>query len=249
MTTIATTPPAARRIATTAGVHLANPWSLIYTPALITLGVFALNFAIWHIVIFAVGDKPLDPQAFDYNGGVTWVMFYLVVVAVQAMNQTFSFTVGLGSTRRDYYAGTALVFSALSLGFGTGIALMAWVERLTGGWGVDGHFFAPGFLQTLPVWELAVIYSLALLLLTFVGAAAGAMFVRWAATGVIVFFGVLAVLALGAVYLVVATHVSEDVVGFFGDRTALELAALTLPITAAAATAGFLILRRATPKG
>jgi hypothetical protein len=249
VTATTTAPPVARRIATSAGVHLANPWSLIYTPALITLGVFALNFAIWHTIIFAVGDKPLDPNAFDYNGGVTWVMFYLVVVAVQAMNQTFSFTVGLGSTRRDYYAGTALVFAALSLGFGTGIALMAWVERLTDGWGVDGHFFAPGFLQTLPVWELAAIYSLALMLLTFVGAAAGAMFVRWAATGVIVFFGILAVLALGVVYLLIAAHVSEQLVSFFGDRTPLELAALTLPITAIAATAGYLILRRATPKG
>ncbi|MCR6711535.1 MAG: hypothetical protein NVV57_02045 [Demequina sp.] len=249
MTAISVAPPITRRIGTTARVHLANPWALIYTPAIITLGVFALNYSIWRIVIFAADGHPLDPHAFDYNGGVTWVMFYLVVVAVQAMNQTFSFTVGLGSTRKDYYAGTAIVFVCLALGFGVGIAAMAGLERLTDGWGVDGHFFAPGFLQTLPVWELAAMYSLALLLLTFVGAAAGAMFVRWAATGVIVFFGILAVLAVAVVYLLVAARVSGEIISFFADRSPLELAAMTLPITAVAAVAGFLILRRATPKG
>ena len=249
MTAVAGTPPFGRRIGTTARVHLANPWALIYTPTLIMLAVFGLNFAIWHVVLFAAGDRPIDPHAFDYNGGATWVMFYLVVVAVQAMNQTFSFTVGLGSTRRDYYVGTALIFVCLALGFGAGIALMAGIERLTDGWGVDGHFFAPGFLQSLPVWELAAMYSLALLLLTFVGAAAGAMFVRWAATGVIVFFGILAVVAVGIVYILVAAHISGEVISFFADRSPLQIAVMTLPITAVSALAGFLILMRATPKG
>ena len=75
MTAISVAPPITRRIGTTARVHLANPWALIYTPAIITLGVFALNYSIWRIVIFAADGHPLDPHAFDYNGGVTWVMF------------------------------------------------------------------------------------------------------------------------------------------------------------------------------
>ena len=40
MTAISVAPPITRRIGTTARVHLANPWALIYTPAIITLGVF-----------------------------------------------------------------------------------------------------------------------------------------------------------------------------------------------------------------
>jgi len=230
-------------------VHASNPWALFYTPAFITLGVFALNYAIWRTILLAAGDKPLAPDAFDYNGGVTWVMFYLVVVAVQAMNQTFSFTVGLGSTRRDYYLGTSAVFVALAVTFGGGIALMAGIERATSGWGVDGHFFAPGFLQSLPLWELALMYALALAMLMFVGAAAGSMFVRWAATGVIIFFGVLAVIAVAAIYLLVASSAAGPVLTWFGELTPLQAAASTLPVTIVSGVAGFLVLRRATPKG
>ena len=248
MTTATLTPSAPHRIATTMRVHAANPWALVITPALITLAVFALNYAIWRTIIGAAG-RELDEDAFDYNGGVTWIMFYLVVVAVQAMNQTFSFTVGLGSTRRDYYAGTSAIFVGLALLFGTAIALMAGVERATDGWGVDGHFFAPGFLQTLPLWEVGIMYALALTLMMFVGAAAGAMFVRWAATGIIVFFGILATIIVGLTFGIVMLEWWRPLAEFFGARTPLQIAALSLPLTAVSALVGFLVLRRATPKG
>lgn len=248
MTAMAATRTAPQRIGTTIRVHAANPWALIITPALITMGVFLLNFVIWHTVLLAADGK-VEPDAFDYNGGVSWIMFYLVVVAVQAMNQTFSFTVGLGSTRRDYYLGTALTFAGLALVFGGGIALMAGVERATDGWGVDGHFFAPGVLQTVPLWELAVIYAFALLTMMFVGAAAGAMFVRWGATGLIVFFATLATLVVALTFGIVAFDWWQPIAAFFAAREPLELAALALPIAAVSAVVGFLILRKATPKG
>jgi len=248
MTAIAV-PTTPRRIATTVRVHLSNPWALLYMPALITLGVFALNFTVWHIVLFAAGDDPLEPDAFDYNGGGSWVMFYAVVVAVQAMNQTFSFTVGLGSTRRDYYLGTSLIFVMLSVTFGVGLALLAGVERLTDGWGVGGRFFAPSVLQTVPVWELAAIYTLAMMLLMFVGAACGASFVRWAATGLIAFLGSLLVLAVAIVFLIVWGGWWQPIVDFFAARTPWEIALLSLPITIVAGLGGFALLRRATPKG
>lgn len=249
MTVIAATPSLGHRVATTVRVHASNPWSMFYTPAIITLGVFALNYAIWRSVLFAAGDRGVDPDAFDYNGGVTWVMFYLVVVAVQAMNQTFSFTVGLGSTRRDYYAGTSLIFCVLAATFGVGIALMAGLERLTDGWGVNGRFFAPAFLQTLPLWQIAAIFTLALLLLMFIGAAGGATFVRWGPTGLIAFFGALAVLAIALNFGFIVLGWWQPFADFITDRSAMEIAALTLPITAVCAALGYVLLRRATPKG
>jgi len=242
-------PALAARIGTTIRIHLANPWSLVITPALITFGVFLLNFAIWHAVRIAAGDRPLDPNAFNYNGGVSWVLFFMTVVAVQSMNQTFSFTVGLGATRRDYFLGTTLLFAGLALGFGTWIALMAGIERATNGWGINGHFFAPGFLGSLPLWELAVVYSLAIALMLAIGSAAGAMFVRWAANGVIAFFAVLAVVVVGGVFAISATHSWEAVARFFSERDVIDIALLSIPITLASAGFAFIALRRATPKG
>jgi hypothetical protein len=237
------------RIGATVRVHLANPWAILITPALVTLGVFALNFAIWHTVLLAAGDRGVEPNAFNYNGGVTWVFVFMVVVGVQSMNQTFSFTVGLGSTRRDYFAGTAVVFIGLAVAFGLFITAMAGVERLTDGWGVGGRFFAPGNLASLPLWELATMYSLVLALLMFVGAAAGSVFVRWQATGLIVLGACVALIVVGTLYVLVATHTIDEVGAFIGGRTQLQLSALSIPVTALCALASYMLLRRATPKG
>ena len=245
----ATATPALRRISTTARVHAANPWTILWTPWLILFGIFALNFAIWHAVLLAADGKPLSPDAFVNNGGSTFVFVYMMVVAVQAMNQTFSFVVGLGATRRDYFAGTSLTFVALSFIFGVGIALLVLVERATDGWGIGAAFFSPGPLRFQPVWELAIAYTVLLLFMFFLGTAVAAMFVRWGPTGIIAFFATLALLLVAAVYVVTINDSWGSVGRFIADRSLLELAALTVPLTLIAGTAGYLLMRRATPKG
>ena len=67
----------------------------------------------------------------------------LMVVAVQAMSATFRFALGMSVTRRDYYLGTALYFTMLSVVYAAGLTALGGIERLTDGWGLDGYFFAP----------------------------------------------------------------------------------------------------------
>ena len=88
--------------------------------------------------------RAVEPGAFQYNGGATWIMFYMVVVAVQSMNQTFRFAVGFSSTRRDYYLGTGRALrGSLRILRDWGSPCSRPSKALTGGWGVDGAFFAP----------------------------------------------------------------------------------------------------------
>ena len=248
MTAIAVA-PTGKRIATTVRIHVANPWTPIIAPWLITLGVFALNFAIWHIVLVAADGKAVPNDAFQSNGGVTWVLFYMVVVAVQSMNQTFSFVVGLGSTRRDYFLGTGALFVLLSLMFGVGISLLSGIETLTNGWGVNGAFFAPGPFASMPMWEYALLFALAMMCAMFVGSAVGSMFVRWGANGILTFFAALALLIVGTLYLIAKTNAWAQIGHFFMSHSAMELALFSLPITVIAGLAGYAIMRRATPKG
>lgn len=252
MTAVAMAPavaPAGKRIATTVRIHIANPWTTIITPWLILFGVFALNYAIWRIVLIAAGGDPLPDDAFKNNGGVSWVLFYMVVVAVQAMNQTFNFVVGLGATRRDYFLGTAVLFVLLSLMYGVGIAALSEVERLTNGWGVNGAFFAPGPFGSMPLWEFATFYALAMAFAMFVGSAVGAMFVRWGANGIITFFAAFALLIIGALFVIAKTNAWAQVGHFFTNHSMLELALFSLPLTVISGLAGYAIMRRATPKG
>ena len=76
---------APRRIRNAMRIHSANPWTTLIVPWIIMAAIFLTNFAIWHIVLLATGGRPVDPGAFQQNGGVTWIFFYMVVVSVQAM--------------------------------------------------------------------------------------------------------------------------------------------------------------------
>lgn len=67
---------------------------------------------------------------------------------MQAINLTFHFALGLGVTRRDYFLGTIVHFATLAASFAVGVPLLAKLEELTDGWGVDGRFFAPGGIDT-----------------------------------------------------------------------------------------------------
>lgn len=251
--TLAVNPPLAhqsgRRILTTIRVHAANPWTIIITPWLVLFAVFALNFLIWQAIVIAAGGKELPADAFANNGAVSWLFVYMIVVAVQAMNLTFSFVVGLGATRRDYFLGSAATFAALSAQFGIGIAILAWIERATDGWGLGGAFFAPAFMTAVPVWQVAVVYTLVLLFMFFLGTSVAAVYVRWGATAIVLFFVALALaFAVGAL-LVSRANAWPAVGNFFVDNSILQLALYTLPLSAICAVLGWLLMRRATPKG
>jgi len=237
------------RIGATVRIHVANPWTTLISPWLILLVVFGLNFAIWHLVLMAAGDRGVEADAFHYNGGVSWIVFYMVVVAVQAMNQTFSFVVGLGATRRDYFVGTSALFAGLALMYGIGVSVLAGVERATSGWGVNGWFFAPGPFATMPLWEVAVTYTLVLLFMFFVGSGVAAVFVRWGATGILTFFASVAVLLLATLWAITQADAWASVGHFFTARSPLELALLSLPLSLVGGLVGYGLMRRATPKG
>jgi len=244
-----TAPPLGRRVWNALRLHAANPWPTLVTPWLIFAAIFGLNLAIWYIVTVAAGGvQNLDADAFDYNGGVTWVLFFLMVMAVQTMSLTFRFALGVGMTRRDYYLGTVAYLAILASTYAAGIAVMAQVERLTNGWGLGGRFFAPWFLADLPAWELWYLNMVAGLLLAMLGVAAGAVWVRWKATGLYLFLGALALLIIAVVWLMTVTASWGSLGDYLGSHSPLVVGTWTLPATALWGVAGYLVLRRATPR-
>ena len=251
MTAVVSTAPAApltKRWANVVRIHVANPWPTLVTPWLIFAAIFGLNYAIWRIVLMAAGSGGVEPDAFQYNGGVTWILFYMVVVAVQSMNQTFRFAIGFSSTRRDYYLGTAALFVSLSAFYAVGITLLAALESVTGGWGVDGGFFAPAFMAGLPLIQVAYVYFATLLFIFFLGAAIGSVFVRWGGNGILLFLGSIAVAVLAAVWLVTSANAWASVGAFFSDNSVPTILTWSLPITVIAACVGYALMRRATPR-
>jgi hypothetical protein len=246
----ARTHSAAHRWANVMRMHAANPWPTLITPWLIFAAVFGLNYAIWRIIIASAGGREnLDLDAFVYNGGVTWILIFMMVVAVQAMNLTFQFALGFSVTRRDYYLGTVAYFVALSVFYTAGITAMAALERATDGWGVGGYFFAPFGLYDLPLWQVSVVFLAMFLLFFFLGSAVATVWVRWRATGLYIFFLTLAALLVAAVWIVASADAWGSVWGFFSGNSALENVSWTLVLTAASALSAYVMLRRATARG
>ncbi|WP_084076987.1 hypothetical protein [Demequina sp. NBRC 110057] len=242
-------PSAPRRLSNVVHLHLANPVPTLVLPWLITLAIFAINLAIWLMVANAAGGvENLEPDAFIYNGGISWIVVFMMVVAVQSMNLTFPFALGFAVTRRDFYLGSSIYFVQLSLLYSTGLTAIAAVERATDGWGLGAAFFAPYGLNDDPLLVLWTVFFGLMLLFFFLGAAVATVWVRWKAYGLYAFFIGLAVLLVGAAWIITATGSWGDVGRWFVDTSPAVMVAWTLPVTVACGVVGFLFLRRATPK-
>ncbi|WP_297084855.1 ABC transporter permease [uncultured Demequina sp.] len=237
------------RIANVMRMHVANPMPTLIMPWIITAIVFGVNLSIWLMVANAAGGAEyLEPRAFQYNGGVSWIVIFMMVVAVQAMSLTFRFALGFSVTRREYYLGTAAYFVGLALLYSTGLTGLAALERATDGWGLDAAFFAPFGLVDESLGLVWLLYLMTMLLFFFLGSAIATVWVRWRAYGLYSFFIGLALLLVAAGWGITAADAWGDVGEFLTTTPLAQLAAWTLPVTALCAVVGFLFLRRATPR-
>ncbi len=233
--------PLGRRLSTIILLQLTNPMTLIGWPLIILGFIFAGNVAILGIIATATDGR----AEVSVNGGIGFLWVYTLVMAVQSVNQTFPLALGFGATRRDYLLGTGALFALLSIAYAALVTALAALERGIDYWGLGLGFFdtAPG----APLWDLFVRYLLLLLLFASIGGATAAVYVRWKAMGMYVFWGALVVVLIGAAYLITVTESWGAVGEFFATAGVLGSILWAQIITVVSSIAAYLILRRATP--
>lgn len=244
--------PAFERIARVVKLNLVNPWNTIVMPWLILGAIFVLNYGI-SLIIFAnldAADRADAGDGMQYSGASSWIFVYLMVVAIQAMNFTFPLALGYGSTRRAFYLGSSLTFVLLSVMWAAGLTLVSWLESVTNGWGIGSRMFTAIYFggDDTPIWQRSIIFLCVALFFFFVGAAIASVYVRWRVLGMVVFFFLLGLLLVGAIALVTFTGNWDAVGSFFVTNGATGVALWLLVPTAIAGLAGYLVLRRATPR-
>jgi hypothetical protein len=213
--------------------------------------IFAVNYTIWWIIARSV-TSPSDladaQEGFSYSGASFYIFVYMMVVAVQAINLTFAFAQGYSVTRRDFYLGTSLAFISLAAMYAAGLTLLSYLEEATGGWGLGGRMFTSIYYGNGEWYVRFLLYLAIFLFFFFVGAATAAVYVRWRTNGMLTFFAVLTLLLVGSAALVTLTE-NWGVVGeWFVANGANGVIAWTLVPTVLSAVAGYLVLRRATPR-
>jgi hypothetical protein len=237
--------PLTRRVGTIVRLLFANPSTAIYTPLMILGVILLMNIAIWGIVRASI--PPEGDMADVANGGVAFLFIYMLVVAVQSVNQAFPLALGYGSTRRDFVLGFGVFAIVLSMGYSVLLVVASIIERATGGWGVGLTFFTTYELLQADWWEGFALSLLAFLLFFAIGAATAAVYVRWKAAGMYVFWGGLVFLGIGGAALATWLDAWPQVGEFFEWAGVVGAAAWSLILTALCALAAWLILRRATP--
>lgn len=215
-------------------------------PWVVLIGILLVNMIIWYLIAFATHTDQL--QGTRYTGSLSYLFIYQAIVAVQLMNLSFGYALGVSSTRRDFYLGSALFFVLHAAQFTAGIVLLSYIEQWTNGWGVGGHMFQTAYLGAGPLGQRVFTVFFGLLAVLFLGSIFGSVFVRWRAYGLYAAFGVVLLVLLAALASITFAHSWVAVGAWFAANRALGVVAWSLPVTALCAVIGYLALRRAVPR-
>jgi hypothetical protein len=231
-------------------LHFINKWTTIGIPWLVMAFIFLVNLSIWAIIAATSSgqDRVKAENGLSYTGASFYIFVYLLIVALQAINNTFPFALGFGVTRREFSFGTAIAFALLAIGYGAALTLLSYIEQWTQGWGLGGHMFTAIYFSHGPWYARLFVFAGALMFFFFVGALAASVFVRWRGNGLLVLGAAIAVIVLGLV--AVATFSSSwDAIGrWFLDAGSIGIVGCMLIAAVIAAVAGFFVLGRATPR-
>jgi hypothetical protein len=251
MTAVAPAAPIRRRGSSRIGsvirLYFTNPMTIAVTPFLVLAAIFIVNIAIWVMIDIAAPNDPDAAEGFSYSGATAWIFFFMAIVAIQAMNNTFRLALGYGATRRDFYLGSTAVFLLMSAIFTAAIAILGLIESATDGWGLGGRMFTPVYFGE--GWPVRIVVILCLFLFfTFTGSAFGAVFVRWGRYGLLVFGGILLAIVVGAGLVVGLLDAWAQLGTWLDTNAPFGRALWSLVPSVVFAVAGFFILRGTTPK-
>lgn len=238
----------------TARLHLVNLRGGLVVPLIILGVILVANIALWAIILtnLSGSDRADAQQGMQYSGAAFYFITYMVVFGVQAMSVTFPFALGWGVTRRDYYLGTLLAILVRSIAFGALFAVLSLIETATHGWFYGGSMFTAVYFPLGDWWVRLLGFVAMFALAMILGAAIATVWVRWRGTGMLVLWVGLGIVAVAAVAILTYgslwPSVGSALTALFSLPSAALWALLLVPSVVLAGL-GWLVLRRAAPRG
>lgn len=213
-------------------VFVAGPWLIL-----------ALDFLITAAIVAEV-KGPHGHAA--YAGALSAIYVFLIVSGALGIARQLPFALALGLSRRTFYAGTALLAAAIAAVDGLALTVLQLIERATGGWGLNLHFFRVPYLLTGP-WYLTWLTSfVGLTLMLSWGMWFGIVYRRWNVAGLLGFIAA-QVVALAVVLLAIGAADAWHSVGrFFTTLTIEGLTGLLAVLAVALLGCGYATVRHLT---
>jgi hypothetical protein len=203
--------------------------------------ILPLSFAVGAVT---VGRRP----GHDASGYLLGFFLSFAVQGGQSIGASLPFALTLGTSRRSFYSGTALLGMALAVVSGLALTALQAIERATGGWGLSLHFFRVPYLLNGP-WYVTWLTSAVVLSALFVyGMWYGILYSRWGLLGTLAFIAVQAlVIAAGAVVVSVEHwHPWSAAGGSYFGLTVLGLTGVIAALAVLLVAVGQATIRRAT---
>ena len=227
-------------------LHAVTPSVFFGIPWLILGGAWAVTMVV-AIILRGAGVSDAG-EGLRYSWAVLSPQWYLVVVGVQAIGMTFSFALGFGATRRDFWLGTSVMFVLVSLEMAAAIATLVQVEKTTDGWWIGaGMFDALWYGQSGWLTDFYTTFALQLLVL-FIGASITTIYMRWRMHGMMILLFSAVALVLVIVAALTFTESWTAVFEWFTSIGIVGIFTLVLVKALAWAVAGYFVIRRATPR-
>ncbi len=230
-------------------LHFVNPSIFIGVPWIILGGALVVTILLALIIRGAGG--PIDDvrEGFRYSWAVLSPQWYLVVVGVQAVGLTFSFALGFGATRRDFWLGTSLAFVLVSTEMAIAIATLVQIEQATNGWFVGaGMFDALWYGQHGWLFDFYSSFALEMLVL-FIGSSLTTVYMRWRIKGMMTLTGgSRSCSSSGAIATATFTGSWPSVFAWLAGIGLTGVFTLLLGLAVVFAIFGYFVIRRATPR-
>jgi hypothetical protein len=198
------------------------------------------------VVTLTIFARATNIHGQRYTGAVAAIYVSVCVIGATATSWHLPFALSMGMTRRSYYAGTALLAAAVAAVYGLALTLLQLIERASGGWGMQLHFFRVPYLLA-GSWYLTWLTSFVGLSLMFaLGMWFGIVYRRWGLTGLMSLIGAQAVALTFALLIISWAHSWHSVGHFFTTLTIEGLTGLLALLAAALLFGGYVTIRHAT---
>lgn len=221
---------------TVSKTHLKGKWVWIYTPWIIVLSSFIVNF----FIAGALNDQPI------YTGGVATIYFYMLVIGALTLKTTFSFSLGFGITRKDYYLGTTMTVLLVNAIHTVILVILSLIENFLNGWKVKLFFFHLPYLNDGNLFIQACVIFLLLTNFYYFGFVISNIFYRFRMTGMIVF--TIFSLVLSSILVGIITY--KEWWGLIFQKlsaySAFEFSLFSIPLTIIYFVLSYIMIRRST---